>query len=201
MSTTRSHRKSYWYQPAPNQCSASSLLALRCDNGPEFVSHELVDWATKEQITLPYIQPGKPTQNACIERFNRTARQEWLSLNLFEDIEHAQLLATQWQWTYNNIRPHSAIGGVPPRQLLSSRRPLFLIDAKNGGITVAVSIKAADTMFLIRCLIKQSSLGGRCCLARSKTGCATVFVKIELWQPDSSADAGRIIAVARPIML
>ena len=39
-------------------------------------------------------------------------------LNLFEDIEHAQLLATQWQWTYNNIRPHSAIGGVPPRQLL-----------------------------------------------------------------------------------
>ena len=93
-------------------------LALRCDNGPEFISHELIDWATQEQITLLYIQPGKPTQNAYIERFNRTARQEWLELNLFEDIEHAQLLATQWQWTYNNVRPHSAIGGVPPRQLL-----------------------------------------------------------------------------------
>jgi len=78
----------------------------------------LVDWASKEQITLLYIQPGKPTQNAYIERFNRTARQEWLSLNLFEDIEHAQLLATQWQWTYNNVRPHTAIGGVSPRQLL-----------------------------------------------------------------------------------
>jgi len=71
-------------------------LALRCDNGPEFISHELVKWATKEQITLLYIQPGKPTQNAYIERFNRTARQEYLSLNLFEDVEHAQLLATQW---------------------------------------------------------------------------------------------------------
>ena len=93
-------------------------LALRCDNGPEFVSHELVKWVTKEQITLLYIQPGKPTQNAYFEPFNRTARQEYLSLNLFEDVEHAQLLATQWQWTYNNVRPHSAIGGVPPRQLL-----------------------------------------------------------------------------------
>ena len=93
-------------------------LALRCDNGPEFISHELIDWAIQEQIILLYIQPGKPTQNAYIERFNRTARHELLELNLFEDVEHAQLLATQWQWTYNNIRPHSAIGGVPPRQLL-----------------------------------------------------------------------------------
>jgi putative transposase len=93
-------------------------LALRCDNGPEFISHELIDWAIKEQITLLHIQPGKPTQNTYIERFNRTARHELLELNLFDDIEHSQLLATQWQWTYNNIRPHSAIGGVPPRQLL-----------------------------------------------------------------------------------
>ena len=49
-------------------------LALRCDNSPEFISHELIDWAIKEQITLLYIQPRKPTQNAYIERFNRTAR-------------------------------------------------------------------------------------------------------------------------------
>lgn len=92
--------------------------ALRCDNGPEYISHELVKWATKQRITLLYIQPGKPNQNAYIERFNRTARHEWLDLHAFETIEHAQLLATQWLWTYNNERPHTAIGGIPPRQLL-----------------------------------------------------------------------------------
>ena len=73
----------------------------------------MIDWAIKERITLLYIQPGKPTQNAYIERFNRTARHELLELSLLEDIEHAQLLATQWQSTYYNICPRSAIGGVP----------------------------------------------------------------------------------------
>jgi putative transposase len=63
-------------------------LALRCNNGPEFISHELIDWVIKEQITLLYIQPGKPTQNDYIERFNRTVQHELLELNLFEDIEH-----------------------------------------------------------------------------------------------------------------
>lgn len=94
-------------------------IALRCDNGPEYISQTLINWANKHQITLLYIQPGKPRQNAYIERFNRTARHEWLDLHLFESVEHAQLLATQWLWTYNNERPHSAIGGIPPRQLLN----------------------------------------------------------------------------------
>jgi transposase InsO family protein len=60
-------------------------------------------------------------------------RHELLELNLFEDIEHAQLLATQLQRTYNNIRPHSAIGEVPLRQLLQPRCSLLLTDFKNGG--------------------------------------------------------------------
>jgi putative transposase len=94
--------------------------AIRCDNGPEYISQALINWTTKQQITLLYIQPGKPTQNAYIERFNRTARHEWLDLHLFETIEQAQLLATQWLWTYNNERPHTAIGGVPPRRLLNA---------------------------------------------------------------------------------
>ncbi|ORU92527.1 MAG: transposase [Cycloclasticus sp. symbiont of Bathymodiolus heckerae] len=95
-------------------------LAIRCDNGPEYISQTPKDWTIKQQITLLYIQPGKPTQNAYIERFNRTARHEWLDLHLFESIEQAQLLATQWLWSYNNERPHTAIGGVPPRQLLKA---------------------------------------------------------------------------------
>lgn len=94
--------------------------ALRCDNGPEYISQKLIEWATDRQITLLYIQPGKPTQNAYIERFNRTVRHEWLEMHLFESIEQAQLLATQWLWTYNNERPHTAIGGVPPRYRLEA---------------------------------------------------------------------------------
>jgi putative transposase len=94
--------------------------AIRCDNGPEYISQKLIDWATDNKITLLYIQPGKPTQNAYVERFNRTARHEWLDLHLFESIEHAQLLATQWLWTYNNDRPHTSIGGVPPKYLLKA---------------------------------------------------------------------------------
>ena len=62
-----------------------------------------------------YIQPGKPTQNAYVERFNRTARHEWLDLFDFESVEHAQQLATEWLWTYNNERPNTAVGGVPAR--------------------------------------------------------------------------------------
>ena len=94
--------------------------AIRCDNGPEYLSQTLVDWANERQITLMYIQPGKPTQNAYIERFNRTVRHEWLDMHLFESIEHAQSLATAWLWTYNNERPNTAIGGVPPRRLLKA---------------------------------------------------------------------------------
>lgn len=94
--------------------------AIRCDNGPEYLSGALVNWAQKNRITLLYIQPGKPTQNAYVERFNRTVRHEWLDLHDFESIEHAQELATEWLWIYNNERPNTAIGGVPPRQLLQA---------------------------------------------------------------------------------
>jgi putative transposase len=92
--------------------------AIRLDNGPEYIAQSLIDWANDRRITLLYIQPGKPTQNAYIERFNRTARHEWLDMHLFHSIQHAQELATEWLWKYNNERPHTGIGGVPPRRLL-----------------------------------------------------------------------------------
>lgn len=95
-------------------------LALRCANGSEYISQPLIDWANQQQITLLYIQPGKPTQNAYVERFNRTVRHEWLDMQSFNNIGHAQLLATQWLWIYNNERPHTAIGGIPPRKLLEA---------------------------------------------------------------------------------
>ena len=88
--------------------------AIRCDNGPEYISQKLVDWATQNKITLLYIQPGRPTQNAYVERFNRTARHEWLDMHDFNSVEQAQYLATRWLWIYNNERPNTAIGGIPP---------------------------------------------------------------------------------------
>ena len=88
------------------------------DNGPEYVSGLLTAWAEKRGITIEYIQPGKPQQNAYIERDNRTVRHEWLDQNIFETIEEAQEQATRWLWTDNNDRPNMAIGGVTPAMKL-----------------------------------------------------------------------------------
>lgn len=93
---------------------------IRCDNGSELVGTVMTQWAADNGIQIHYIQPGKPTQNAYIERFNRTVRHEWLDMHEFESLAHAQQLATQWLWVYNNKRPHSAIGGVPPRWRLKA---------------------------------------------------------------------------------
>jgi len=79
----------------------------------------MINWANTHQITLLYIQPSKPMQNAYIEQINRTARHKWLDLHVFHSIEQAQLLATQWLWQYNNERTHTSIGGIPPRRLLN----------------------------------------------------------------------------------
>ena len=93
--------------------------AIRCDNGPEYISNQLINWAKKHRILLHYIQPGKPQQNAYVERFNRTVRHEWLDQHLFESIAHAQATATQWLWLYNNERPNMALGGITPAQKLA----------------------------------------------------------------------------------
>ena len=89
--------------------------SIRCDNGPEYISQALRAWAQASDIEIKYIQPGKPTQNAYVERFNRTVKQECLDLHLFSSVEQAQDITTQWLWTYNNERPHFALGGIPPR--------------------------------------------------------------------------------------
>jgi putative transposase len=93
-------------------------LAIRVDNGPEYVSGTLMAWAEKQGIVLTYIQPGKPQQNAYVERYNRTVRHEWLDLYIFETIEEVQEIATDWLWTYNHDRPNMGIGGMTPAQKL-----------------------------------------------------------------------------------
>lgn len=90
--------------------------AIRCDNGPEFISNKLQVWAEKQEIKINYIQPGKPYQNAYIERYNRTVRYDWLNQYIFESIHEVQKFATQWLWHYNYERPNMALGGITPKQ-------------------------------------------------------------------------------------
>jgi len=91
---------------------------IRVDNGPEYISGKLMEWAEKQGVTIQHIQPGQPQQNAYIERYNRTVRHEWLDQYIIESIEEAQDHATQWLWTYNNDRPNMGIGGITPAQKL-----------------------------------------------------------------------------------
>ena len=95
-------------------------VAIRSDNGSEMCSGEFQNWAANRGIKLLFIQPGKPTQNAYVERWNRTVRHEWLDQHLFENIEQAQQTATEWLWTYNDERPNMAIGGITPIQKLAA---------------------------------------------------------------------------------
>lgn len=92
---------------------------IRCDNGPEYISHALQKWAENEKIKLEYIQPGNPQQNAYIERYNRTVRYDWLNQYIFKSIEEVREHATKWLWVYNNQRPNMAIGGITPKQKLA----------------------------------------------------------------------------------
>ena len=94
-------------------------VVIRCDNGPEYISGALQEWAEKRRIRLAYIQPGKPQQNAYIERYNRTVRYDWLGQYLFESIEEVQDFATRWLWTYNHERPNMGLGGITPKQKLA----------------------------------------------------------------------------------
>lgn len=92
---------------------------VRCDNGPEYVSCALRTWASRQGIRIEYIQPGKPHQNAYIERYNKTVRYDWLNQYLFKSISQVQDFATRWLWTYNHERPNMALGGITPKQKLA----------------------------------------------------------------------------------
>jgi len=87
---------------------------IRVDNGPEFIAQAMQDWCEDNKIKLIFIQKGKPTQNAYVERFNRTYRQEVLNAYAFESLIQARAITQAWMWIYNNERPHSALGYLPP---------------------------------------------------------------------------------------
>ncbi len=87
---------------------------LRLDNGPELTSACLTAWCQHHHIELVYIQPGKPNQNAYIERFNRTFRYEVLNAHLFSSLHEVRDIAWNWLIDYNEQRPHDALKGMTP---------------------------------------------------------------------------------------
>lgn len=91
--------------------------AIRVDNGPEFISKALDRWAYENGVTLDFSRPGKPTDNAFIEAFNSKLRSECVNTHWFLSLEDACDKLDRWRRHYNEERPHSAIGNIPPIML------------------------------------------------------------------------------------
>lgn len=97
---------------------------IRCDNGPEFISTHLKQWAA-DKVQIKFIQPGKPTQNGIIERLNGTVRKECLNLNWFYSLEEINDLLGQWYKTYNFDRPHSCLKYQTPAAFENLNQNLY----------------------------------------------------------------------------
>ena len=95
-------------------------LAIRTDNGPEFVSCHFRRWAQRKNIEIRFIQPGKPSQNALIERFNGTVRRECLNPLIFDSIRDVSHHLAHWIAQYNTQRPHDALSGKTPHEVFSN---------------------------------------------------------------------------------
>lgn len=87
---------------------------IRVDNGPEFTSFIFQAWCKFQGIHIQYIQPGKPTQNAFIERFNGSYRREILNAYFFNSIDEVRKITEMWLWHYNASRPHEALNNQTP---------------------------------------------------------------------------------------
>lgn len=97
---------------------------IRLDNGPELISTVLADWAENHKVDLEFIQPGKPTQNSYIERFNRTYRDEILNMYLFKTLNEVREITEKWIREYNEERPHDSLGDLTPWEYLAKNNPL-----------------------------------------------------------------------------
>ena len=90
---------------------------IRSDNGPEFTSKAVRGWLSKSGVKTLFIEPGSPWENGYIESFNGKLRDELLNREVFSTLREAQILIEWWRKEYNQVRPHSALGYLPPAPL------------------------------------------------------------------------------------
>jgi len=90
--------------------------AIRVDNGPEMTSSVFSEWCSENKVRIDYIQPGKPNQNAYIERFNRSFRDEVLDPHIFSTLSQVRDISWAWLLSYNEERPHESLGNIPPAE-------------------------------------------------------------------------------------
>jgi putative transposase len=89
---------------------------IQTDNGPEFTGHALDTWSYRNRVKLFFIEPGKPVQNAHIESFNGKLRNECLNMEWFTSLREARQVIEEWRREYNQFRPHSSLGNLPPEK-------------------------------------------------------------------------------------
>jgi putative transposase len=94
------------------------------DNGPELISTVIADWAEEHDTDLVFIQPGKPTQNSYVERFNRTYRNEILNMYDFKTLNAVRELTDNWVREYNEERPHDSLEDLTPIEYLNKYDPV-----------------------------------------------------------------------------
>jgi putative transposase len=88
--------------------------SIRVDNGPEFLSKAFTIWCSKNNVKIKYTQPGKPVQNAYIERFNRLYREDVLDAYMFDSLDQVTRLSEEWMEDYNSNHPHKSLGWLSP---------------------------------------------------------------------------------------
>ncbi len=108
------------------------------DNGTELTSMAILRWSQETRIEWHYIAPGKPTQNAFVESFNGRLRDELLNETLFNSLDHARAALAAWKDDYNTVRPHGALGNLPPATYAKLSVPVMQRDGalrSTGGFT------------------------------------------------------------------
>ena len=95
---------------------------LKAGNGPELISATLAEWAEEHQIQMEFIQPGKPTQNSYVERFNRTFRDEVLNMYVFKTLTEVREITENWLTEYNEERPHDSLGDLTPYEFMATSK-------------------------------------------------------------------------------